>query len=97
MKYKVGDKVRVRKDLEIGKCYGGVYFRKDMLSLLGYSLTVSSVNSNGFYVMDNYSRYWTDEMLEDVEEDKQDDVKFEAGKWYKGEANNYYFKAAGGV
>ena len=46
MKYKVRDKVRVRKDLEIGKCYGGVYFRKDMLSLLGYSLTVSSVNPN---------------------------------------------------
>ena len=30
MKYKVGDKVRVRKDLEPGNFYGRVYYSSDM-------------------------------------------------------------------
>ena len=31
MKYKVGDKVRIRKDLEVGKVYGGCCFVDEML------------------------------------------------------------------
>lgn len=35
MRYKVGDRVRVRKDLVVGNVYGGVLFDKKMSSWLG--------------------------------------------------------------
>lgn len=35
MRYKVGDRVRVRKDLVVGNTYGGVLFDKKRCSWLG--------------------------------------------------------------
>ena len=54
-KYKVGDKVRVRKDLVIGKQYGGVTLLDGMAKYCGETLTIRSIIdddyecSNGFY------------------------------------------------
>ena len=44
MKYKIGDKVRVRKDLVPGNCYGRIYFIKDMTKLQGIECIVTEVD-----------------------------------------------------
>jgi hypothetical protein len=59
MKYKVGDKVRIREDLEVGKIYGR-YFNKEMAKLKGKVVEIKDVGSNS-YCIDGY--YWTDEMF----------------------------------
>lgn len=189
MKYKVGDKVRVRKDLVVGKAYPfkGCLFRDDMSKYLGKEVCIKIADAHSkIYGIEGSIRRWSDEMLEDVDEefklpekwcikvttdnikvvgkyydregaacytDKhyigsyylshnitsgvsvidtgfganfsanaipgnhaeitfdqfkkyvmkseatpvKAEVKFEKGKWYKGEPNDYYFKAAGGV
>ena len=35
MKYKVGDKVKIRKDLKVGAYYGGCRFAPEMKDLVG--------------------------------------------------------------
>lgn len=71
-KYKVGDKVRVRKDLVHGKVYGGQTFYMD--DWKGKIVTISSVNSNGYYEIaeEDDKWWWTDEMFEDVSETPTD-------------------------
>lgn len=70
MKYKVGDRVRVRKDLEVDKRYGDDIFTKDMKKYAGKTMTVGTCIWAGKYRLkeDNDKRNWTDEMLEDVED-----------------------------
>lgn len=69
MRYKVGDKVRVRKDLEVGKYYGSDLFAKEMKKYAGKTTTVNKITSNNKYRLeeDENKWCWTDEMLEDVE------------------------------
>ena len=72
MKYKVGDKVRVRKDLIEGQRHGGAVFCAEMSQLLGAVVAISHVfdGVSRYYLSGNPSGYyWTDEMLEDVEEE----------------------------
>ena len=70
MKYKVGDKVRIRKDLVAGFHYGEDSFTSEMEKYLGKTMTISSIVKNCKYrlkeVAGNWN--WTDEMLEDVED-----------------------------
>lgn len=69
MKYKVGDKVRIRKDLEIGKIYGGCRFIVGMQNLCGEIGHITEVNKRaGGYCIDSGLYYWTDEMFEEVQE-----------------------------
>lgn len=49
MKYKVGDKVLVRTDLEVGRSYGEVGFVTPMEKYRGRVMTISSVTSVGDY------------------------------------------------
>ncbi len=69
MKYKVGDKVRVRKDLIVGEKYGTQVFVDDMVELRGKIVTIKCVTYS-FYRVEggkNICPYnWTDEMLEPV-------------------------------
>lgn len=44
MKYKVGDKVRIRKDLENGKVYGGCRFTEIMQNLCGKIARITEVH-----------------------------------------------------
>lgn len=70
MKYKVGDKVKVRENLKIGKVYCGETFVVQMKQYEGQIVTIKVVDDDGYYVEeDNQNWYWTDEMLEDVEEE----------------------------
>ena len=64
-KFKVGDKVRVRKNLIEGRQYGRIYCNADMagLGLSGKTFTISGVDISA-YRLENYGFWWSDEMLE---------------------------------
>lgn len=65
MKFKVGDKVRVRKDLIAGKCYGEDYlsFVDDMEKYKGKQFEI--IKTSGCdYKLDNSNYYFNDDMLE---------------------------------
>lgn len=68
MKYKVGDKVRVREDLKCGEYYGGVPFTSEMNKFKGMEFTIARVNNGGYYEVLETPYNFTDEMLEPVEE-----------------------------
>lgn len=69
MKYKAGDKVRVRSDLKERMGYGCQRFTDAMKKQMGKIVTISNVADDRYYYIkeDNYN--WTDEMLEPVEEE----------------------------
>ena len=72
MKYKVGDKVKIRKDLKIGSVYGGCYVTQEMHDLGGAIVRIIEVNEySGEYRIDSFGCYWTDEMFEDVDMEVQ--------------------------
>jgi hypothetical protein len=69
-KYKVGDKVRIRDDLVVGKHYG-LYFIRSMDNYRNRVATIMNVRNNYYELdVDNLSLGWTDEMLEPVSNDK---------------------------
>ena len=67
MKYKIGDKVRVRKDLEPGNFYGRVYYSSDMNKFKAMECVVTNIY-DGTYNINNSEYGFTDEMLEPVDE-----------------------------
>jgi hypothetical protein len=69
MKYKVGDKVRVRDDLVIDKLYGNGYrFISQMARYKGQIVTISRVGHDFYKIKDDiYYCSWVDEMFEDKE------------------------------
>lgn len=69
MRYKVGDKVRVRKDLKEQMGYGCQRFVDSMKKQMGKIVTISNVVDDRYYYIqeDNYN--WTDEMFEPVEDE----------------------------
>lgn len=69
MKYKAGDKVRVRSDLEKHKGYGGWYTSEGMVKIRGEIVTIREVKSSSYELEENDFR-WTDEMLEGLVEDE---------------------------
>jgi len=75
LKYKVGDKVRVRKDLIEGERYsmesvtGGSLMKSNsvvpqMMSLRGKEVTIEEINMVGQYKVSRSCFNWTDEMFE---------------------------------
>ena len=77
MKYKVGDKVRVRKDLEVGKDYGNHDVVEDMKKYKGKEFIIDEVLRNYYRLKDENWYYWTDEMLELVEEGEKNNMELE--------------------
>ena len=67
MKYKVGDKVRVRKDLNIDKRYGFLYVTDEMIK--EKTVTIAYVY-DGYYGIKEDVFMWTDEMFEGLVEDE---------------------------
>ena len=67
MKYKVGDKVRVRKDLVVDNYYGGVRYVEYMDGFKGKECVITKV---GFiaYKINNSVHWWSEEMLEPVDD-----------------------------
>ena len=77
MKYKVGDKVRIREDLVSGENYG-VAIAVNRMTYMGGSVvtiesfvTIKTVDKVlGYYIEEDPNGYlWTDEMFEPVEEE----------------------------
>lgn len=71
MKYKIGDKVRVRDDIEAYKAYKmdgsekSVWVTPEMLKFQGKILTITEINQYGMYRVneDNRDWNWADEMF----------------------------------
>lgn len=71
MKYKIGDKVRVRDDLELGKWYSmnnhtfSDFVNSKMITFKGKEVTILADNCYGMYRIkeDNGDYHWTDEMF----------------------------------
>ena len=65
-RFKVGDKVRVRGDLKVGKHYGGKYFGSIMSDMRGKFLVIETIYTDGSYTAEGCNLFLTDEMLEPV-------------------------------
>lgn len=68
MKYKVGDVVRIRWDLEDGQLYGNeTFIGDDMMACRGRITTIEEVVCDGEYYVDiDKERYvWTEEMFDE--------------------------------
>ena len=70
MKYKVGDKVRIRRDLQRDKKYAGCYFNPSMAKYCGKVVTIDYVfRDTGYFSCKESSGWqWSDEMVEKVDE-----------------------------
>lgn len=67
MKYKVGDKVRVRRDLVVDKTYGGLDCLQPHKKECGKIFTIK--DSDGYdYHLNGNNLWWSEEMLEDAED-----------------------------
>ena len=68
MRYKVGDKVKIRKDLIEGTEYGGEGFVDDMMQFRGKEVTIQKVIFDREYILleDTEKWYWTEEMFESM-------------------------------
>lgn len=62
MKFKVGDRVRIRTDLKIFEKYGSQYFVRNMNQHKGEIAIITRVFDD-YYFINLDSFYWTDEML----------------------------------
>ena len=78
-KFKVGDKVKLRDDLEVGRDYGGITFLRDMKDLQGKELTIDRISRQGNYILKEGRLYYSEEMLEKVN-DTDDLLEFALGK-----------------
>ena len=65
-KFKVGDRVKVRKGLVEDRYYDGVRCNHTMARMGGEVLTINRV-ARRYYDVDKYTFCWSDEMLEPVE------------------------------
>lgn len=75
-KYKVGDKVKVREDLEIWKTYGSDVFIDDMAELKGKEVTIKSLcNHSDEYRIEEMNFTWTSDMFEGLAEEIKPNFK----------------------
>ena len=78
MKFKVGDKVRVREDLSRERRYGDFWVLKEMEEFLGKEARIISTdNLDEQYMLDidNERWGWTDEMLEPITDPLADKIE----------------------
>ena len=107
MKYKVGDKVRIRSDLKAGKRYGDDNFTKNMEQFKGKLVTIMDVvcaYEPSYNIKEDGMRYfWTDEMIECKVYDNIDEfwdnwknekvgIRFNSDNEFSSFINDYHFK-----
>lgn len=64
MKYKVGDKVKIREDLIIGKYYGGESFVPEMAKFRGKIVTIRDIDCGEYTIEEHkFGWHWSDEMI----------------------------------
>ena len=76
-KYKVGDRVKVRSDLEYGKVYGLDYATSVMAEFSGKVVTIETLLIIGKYRVKECGYNWTDEMFSGLAEEPIIDIEFE--------------------
>lgn len=67
---KIGDKVRIRKDLKAGEKYGGVLVVPQMLKYCGKRATIYKAFSSGFW-LNEFGYFWSPEMFEPISKLKE--------------------------
>lgn len=67
MKYKIGDKVRVRKDLKHGNSYGGTVFVSNMNKFKNEECVITGIHSKTYNINDSGYGF-SEEMLEPVDD-----------------------------
>lgn len=85
MKYKVGDKVRVREDLSREKYYDGCYVNPVMGEFAGRIVTISRALelTNRYEIKEDNMRWcWTDEMFETLEDENITDETNDSEEWF---------------
>ena len=50
-KFEIGDRVKLRDDLKVGRDYGGITFLRDMKDLQGKELTIDRISRQGNYIL----------------------------------------------
>ena len=70
MKYKIGDRVKIREDLKVDEQCGAYYFVDSMYEMRGLTLTIDKVYADGTYRMKEIGYNWTEEMIEGLSEEK---------------------------
>lgn len=71
MKYKVGDKVRVRSDLQISRRYGAYRLASGMYHYKGSVVTILKAHPTCYCIEEDEENWtWTDEMFEGLAEDE---------------------------
>lgn len=71
MKYKAGDKVKVRDDLIPGEHYGNKMFMLEMSRLRNTTVTIKTCNGIYYEIKEDLDGWcWTDEMFEEPKEEK---------------------------
>lgn len=71
MKYKVGDKVRVRSDLQISRRYGVCMFASGMDHYKGSVVTISKATPTFYRIEEDEGNWtWADKMLEGLADDE---------------------------
>lgn len=71
-KYKIGDRVKIREDLELNEKYGAHYFVDTMSEMRGLTLTIDEVYDDGTYRVKEIGYNWTEEMIEGLAEETID-------------------------
>ena len=79
-KFKVGDKVKVRDDLRVGRYYGELDFLIEMENLKGKELTIDSISIGGNYAFKESDYYYSEEMLEEFIDDNYELFEFALDK-----------------
>lgn len=74
MKFKIGDKVRVREDLVVGNYYGRECFVGKMEYNKCKVFEIKGI-CEGAYIFEEDGFHWTDEMLEKVKKEKETQEK----------------------
>lgn len=77
MKYKVGDKVRVREDLVVWESYGNLECLPGHKEYFGRIFRIKAISGKDYQLNEEYGFWWSEEMLEEVDEMKEKAMRVE--------------------
>lgn len=93
MKYKVGDKVRIKKELKEGSSYDGIFVNKEMEKMAGKIVTIETTCEDKTYrIKENNNAWWQEKMFEEITKPtKKELFDMPIGTKIKVKENDYTF------